>query len=86
MDRRSAERALQVARETAHCAVTRAAYLAGVAGLEYSAPAGFPVDLSNIPKVGASLLAAFSSNRMPQSMGQPPCGTWNGSIGGACRP
>ena len=56
MDRRSAaERALQMAREVAHRAVTRAAYLAGAAGLDYSAPAGFPVDLSSIPKVSLSL-------------------------------
>ena len=52
MDRRSAEHALQLAREAAHRAVTRAAYLAGAAGLDYTAPAGFPVDLTNVPKVG----------------------------------
>ena len=52
MDRRSAaERALHLAREVAHRAVTRAAYLAGAAGLDYSAPPGFPVDLTKVPKV-----------------------------------
>ena len=51
MDRRSAERALQTAREAAHRAVTRAAFLAGAAGLDYSAPPGFPVDMQSIPKV-----------------------------------
>ena len=86
MDRRSAERALQLARETAHRAVTRAAYLAGVAGLDYAVPAGFPVDLSNIPKVGTSLLAAYPSNRIRQSGSQPPYDTWNGSVAGAWRP
>lgn len=58
MDRRNAaERALQMARDVAHRAVTRAAYLAGAAGLDYSAPAGFPIDLSNVPKVSLSLVA-----------------------------
>ena len=51
MDRRSAERALQAAREAAHRAVTRAAFLAGAAGMDYSAPPGFPVDMQSIPKV-----------------------------------
>lgn len=51
MDRRSAERALQAAREAAHRAVTRAAFLAGAAGLDYSAPPDFPVDMQSIPKV-----------------------------------
>ena len=59
MDRRSAaERALHLARRVAHRAVTRAAYLAGAAGLDYSAPAGFPIDLTKVPKVTLSLLAA----------------------------
>ena len=50
MDRRSAEQALAGAQEAAHRAITHAAYLAGAAGLDYSAPAGFPVDLQNVPK------------------------------------
>ncbi len=49
--RNAAERALHLAREIACRAVTRAAYLAGAAGLDYSAPPGFPVDLTNVPKV-----------------------------------
>ena len=53
MDRRSAEQALAGAREAAHRAITHAAYLAGAAGLDYSAPAGFPVDLQNVPKASS---------------------------------
>ena len=50
MDRRRAEQMLAGAREAAHRAITHAAYLAGAAGLDYLAPAGFPVDLQNVPK------------------------------------
>ena len=52
MDRRSAEQALHGAREAALRAITHAAYLAGAAGLDYNAPAGFSVDLQNVPKAG----------------------------------
>lgn len=53
LDRRTAEAALQAAKQAASAAVTRAALLAGAAGLDYIAPPGFPVDPQSVPKVGS---------------------------------
>lgn len=51
LDRKAAEDALRQARKTAEAALSRAARLAAAAGLDYSIPPGYQVDLSGVVKV-----------------------------------